>query len=65
MLSAHELATLLLVKNAPWQIDVDRAELDVLRAMQLIANEPLETGLSFPRVTPRGSAVLSAFARAR
>ncbi|MFP4895437.1 hypothetical protein [Paraburkholderia sp. EG304] len=63
MLSPHELATLLLSKDAPERIDSDRAELGTLRELQLIANEPAGPGLLFPRVTARGDAVLRAFAR--
>ncbi|WP_233859014.1 hypothetical protein [Paraburkholderia sp. HD33-4] len=65
MLSPHELATLLLLKDAPERIDSDRAELGALRELQLIASEPTGSGFPFPRVTPRGDAVLRAFARAR
>lgn len=65
MLSPHELATLLLVKNAPERIDADRAELGALRELQLIANRSPESGLPLPCVTPRGDAVLRAFARVR
>lgn len=63
MLSPHELATLLLVKDAPERIEVDRAELGALRALQLIADEPRESGFASLRVTPRGDAVLRAIAR--
>ncbi|ADG20880.1 hypothetical protein [Paraburkholderia atlantica] len=63
MLSPHELATLLLLKDAPERIDSDRAELGALRELQLIANEPTGSGFCFPRVTARGDAVLRAFAR--
>jgi len=65
MLSPHELATLLLVKDAPERIEADRAELGALREMQLIANEWPESGFPCPRVTPRGDAVLRAIARVR
>ncbi|MBC8746547.1 MULTISPECIES: hypothetical protein [Paraburkholderia] len=65
MLSPHEVATLLLLKDAPERIDSDRAELGALRELQLIANEPVDSGLRFPRVTPRGDAVLRALARVR
>ncbi|CAB3802640.1 MULTISPECIES: hypothetical protein [Paraburkholderia] len=65
MLSPHEVATLLLVKDAPERIDSDRVELGALRELQLIANEPAGSGLRFPRVTPRGDAVLRAFGRLR
>jgi hypothetical protein len=65
MLSPHELATLLLVKDAPGRIEADRAELGALRDLQLIANESPESGFTWPRVTPRGDAVLRAIARVR
>jgi hypothetical protein len=65
MLSPHELATLLLVKDAPERIEADRAELGALRELQLIANELPESGFPWPRVTPRGDAVLRAIARVR
>ncbi|MBC8725172.1 MULTISPECIES: hypothetical protein [Paraburkholderia] len=65
MLSPHEVATLLLLKDAPERIDSDRAELGALRELQLIANEPIGPGFRLPRVTPRGDAVLRAFARVR
>jgi hypothetical protein len=63
MLSPHEVSTLLLLKDAPERIDSDRAELGVLRELQLIASESAEPGFRWPRVTPRGDAVLRAFAR--
>jgi hypothetical protein len=65
MLSPHEVATLLLLKDAPERIEADRAELGALRALQLIANESPEAGFLAPRVTPRGDAVLRAIARVR
>ncbi|HTR06134.1 MAG TPA: hypothetical protein VMJ11_05635 [Paraburkholderia sp.] len=63
MLSPHELATLLLVKDAPERIEADRAELGALRELDLIANEPPVAGFPVPRVTPRGDALLRAIAR--
>ncbi|MEX3813726.1 hypothetical protein AB3X96_26275 [Paraburkholderia sp. BR13439] len=65
MLSPHEVATLLLLKDAPERIDSDRAELGALRELQLITNEPAGSGFRLPHVTPRGDAVLRAFARVR
>ncbi|MCG5078303.1 hypothetical protein [Paraburkholderia tagetis] len=63
MLSAHEIATLMLVKDAPERMDVDRMELWALRELQLVEMEPPEAGLPMARVTPRGDAVLRAIAR--
>ena len=64
MLSPHELATLLLIKDAPERIEPDRLELGALRELQLVVIEPPESGLPVLRVTARGDAVLRAFARA-
>ena len=36
MLSPHEIATLLLVKDAPGRIEANRAELDALLQLELI-----------------------------
>ena len=52
MLSPHELATLMLVRDAPDQIG-DRAELSTLLERHLIALEQAEDiGLPRPRITP-------------
>ncbi|WP_213309044.1 hypothetical protein [Paraburkholderia sacchari] len=64
MLSPHELATLMLVNNAPERMEADRLELGALRELDLIAIEQPEAGLPMPRVTPRGDAFLRAIARA-
>lgn len=65
MLSPHEVATLLLLKNSPERIEVDRIELGALHEWQLIESQPGGTGFPVPRVTPRGEAVLRAIARIR
>jgi len=65
MLSPHEFATLMLVKNAPDQIDLDRAELDTLLERQLVALELLASGHPRPRLTRDGDSVLQAVARKR
>jgi len=64
MLSPHELATLMLLKNASERIEVDRAELIVLRALELVEDELPESDFAYLRVTPRGDALLRAIARA-
>ncbi len=63
MLSPHEFATLMLVKAAPEQIDLNRAELDTLLERQLVAFEQLSSGVQRPRLTPDGDSVLRAVAR--
>ncbi|TDV12081.1 hypothetical protein C7408_11020 [Paraburkholderia caballeronis] len=67
MLSPHELATLMLVRHAPDQIDMTRIELDTLLGCRLISLEPLSgepSGeLRRPALTPAGVSVLEAAAR--
>ncbi|MPW22915.1 hypothetical protein GCT13_40560 [Paraburkholderia sp. CNPSo 3157] len=65
MLSPHEFATLMLVKAAPDQIDLNREELDTLLEQQLVALEQLASGDQRPRVTCNGDSVLQAIARKR
>jgi hypothetical protein len=58
MLSPHEFATLMLVKAAPDQIDLDREELNVLLERQLVALEQLTSGHPCPRLTRDGDSIL-------
>jgi len=63
MLSLHEIAMLLVVKNAPCQIGPGRVDLHALLALQLVTVERPVAGLLLARVTPRGDAFLRAIAR--
>jgi uncharacterized protein YqgQ len=54
MLSPREFGTLMLVKAAPDQIDLDREELDVLLERQLVELEDLASGHPRPRLTLDG-----------
>ena len=65
MLTPHELATLMLVKDAPDQIELDRAEIDTLLERQLISLERLASGHPRPHVTSEGASILKAVARRR
>ncbi|KAE8753533.1 hypothetical protein FSO04_44630 [Paraburkholderia madseniana] len=65
MLSPHEFATLMLIKDAPDQIELGRAELDMLLERQLIALERLASGHPRPHVTSEGASLLKAVARRR
>jgi hypothetical protein len=65
MLSPHEFATLMLLKDAPDQIDLDRADLEALLERQLITLEKLTSGQRRPLVTLNGHSVLKAAARIR
>ncbi|MEI6002457.1 hypothetical protein H3V53_36660 [Paraburkholderia bengalensis] len=57
MLSAHEFATLMLVKDAADHI-AGREELDTLLDRQLVALERLAGGAVRPRITEDGGSLL-------
>ncbi|MEX3968254.1 hypothetical protein AB4Y42_39745 [Paraburkholderia sp. EG286B] len=61
MLSAHEFATLMLVRDSADHI-ADREELDTLLERQLVALETLD-GTVRPRVTRDGDSLLRNLAR--
>ncbi|HEY4351110.1 MAG TPA: hypothetical protein VGN31_07775 [Paraburkholderia sp.] len=63
MLSPHEFATLLLVKDAPNQVDMQREELDALLERQLVQFERLASGRQQWRVTESGDSALRAIKR--
>ncbi|MFM0046256.1 hypothetical protein PQR05_26170 [Paraburkholderia sediminicola] len=63
MLSPHEFATLLLVKDAPNQVDMEREELDALLERQLVQLERLASGNEQWRVTEIGDNALRAIKR--
>ncbi|SIT44224.1 conserved hypothetical protein [Paraburkholderia ribeironis] len=63
MLSPHEFATLLLVKDAPNQVDMDRQELDALLERQLVQLERLASGNEQWSVTETGDNALRAIKR--
>jgi hypothetical protein len=63
MLSPHEFTTLMLIKDAPDQVELDREELHTLLKRQLVIVELLASGHRRPRITQHGHAVLQAVAR--
>ncbi|WP_153099450.1 hypothetical protein [Paraburkholderia hayleyella] len=63
MLSPHEFATLLLVKDAPGQVDMERTELDALLERQLVQLENLASGQQQWSVTDIGNSALKAIKR--
>jgi hypothetical protein len=63
MLSPHEFATLLLVKDAPNQLDMERQELDALLERQLVQLEKLASGNQRWRLTESGDTALRAIKR--
>ncbi|AJZ74752.1 hypothetical protein [Pandoraea apista] len=58
MLSPHEFATLMLVRQAPDQLDMKRAELDALLERQLVMLEQSDTGLRRAQLTEKGRSFL-------
>jgi hypothetical protein len=65
MLSPHEIATLMLLKDAPDPVDLDRADLEVLLERQLVTLEQLAHGQQRPLITVNGHTFLKAAARIR
>jgi hypothetical protein len=63
MLSPHEFATLLLVQEAPNQVDMAREELDALLERQLVQLEKLASGRQQWRLTATGDSTVKAFKR--
>jgi hypothetical protein len=59
MLSPHELATLILVKNAPDQIELDRVELGILLMLQLVVLKEFGSK-QYPHITRYGEYILKA-----
>ncbi|WP_246641442.1 hypothetical protein [Paraburkholderia edwinii] len=60
MLSPHEFATLMLVRQAPDQLDMDRAELDTLLERQLVMLEHCGKGARRAYLTGKGRTFLDA-----
>ncbi|TAM02408.1 MAG: hypothetical protein EPN70_16885 [Paraburkholderia sp.] len=65
MLSPHEFATLMLVKDSPDQIDLTREDLDVLLERQLVAMEQLASGIHRLWLTNDGDSLLQTIRRER
>ncbi|RQQ56085.1 hypothetical protein [Burkholderia stagnalis] len=58
MLSPHEFATLMLVRQAPDQLDMNRAELDALLERQLVTLEQCAAGGRRAYLTDEGRTFL-------
>ena len=65
MLSPHEFATLMLLRDASDPIDLNRAALEVLVERQLVTFDKLASGEHRPLVTASGHLILKAAARIR
>jgi hypothetical protein len=65
MLSPHELATLMLINDGHEVEHLERAELEALRARQLIVVERRDSASARASLTPRGNSVLQATTRMR
>jgi hypothetical protein len=63
LLSPHEFATLMLIRHAPEQIDMNRHELDTLLERQLVALETRAEGHRLPSLTTAGHSLLEALGR--
>jgi hypothetical protein len=64
MLSPHEFATLLLVKDALDHADLNRSDLAALLERQFVTFEELIAGSRHLHLTARGQSILTAVARA-
>ncbi|MEK6383100.1 hypothetical protein SB783_28120 [Paraburkholderia sp. SIMBA_009] len=60
MLSPHEFATLMLVRQAPDQLDMNRDELDALLERQLVILEHCGEGTPRAYLTGKGRTFLNA-----
>jgi hypothetical protein len=65
VLSHHEFATLVLVNGNPDPTELDRADIEVLLARQLVTLERLGPDHSRPQVTIQGYVFLKALDRVR
>jgi hypothetical protein len=63
MLTPHEFATLMLLHDAPDQIDMSRHELDALFERQLVTLEGSTQGDRRALVTTQGLSILEALGR--
>jgi hypothetical protein len=63
MLSPHEFATLMLLKDAPDPLSLDSEDLEALLEKQLITLEQLTSGQQRPLITDNGHLFLKAAAR--
>jgi len=60
MLTPHEFATLMLVRQAPDQLDMNRAEVDALLERQLVMLEHRASGARRVHLTGKGRTFLDA-----
>ncbi|MDY7789028.1 hypothetical protein [Burkholderia ubonensis] len=65
MLSPHEIATLMMVWDAPDQIELDRDEVVMLLEHHLIALDQQTSAYRRVQITEKGHAVLKAVSRIR
>ena len=65
MLSPREIATLMLIKDGPVEVDLGHPGLDALIGRQFVELEQLASGRQRPRITTDGYSFLKAAARMR
>ncbi|MGX0939613.1 hypothetical protein ACUXQ2_005709 [Cupriavidus metallidurans] len=63
MLSPHEFATLMLVKDAPAHVELDPGDVDALLKRQLVTLEKRASGRPCPCITSNGHSILKAVER--
>ncbi|ACD16493.1 hypothetical protein [Paraburkholderia phytofirmans] len=63
MLSPHEFATLMLLRDAPDLLSLDGADLEALLERQLVTLEDLASGQQRPLITADGQIFLKVAAR--
>jgi len=64
MLSPHEIATLMLLRDRPDPLQLDPVDLDTLIREDLVRVDPAPQGPTYPSLTCRGYSFLQAVARA-
>ncbi|WP_432263419.1 hypothetical protein [Cupriavidus sp. TMH.W2] len=65
MLSPHEIAALILIKEAPNPEELDPVAIDTLLAHHFVTLESRPSGQACPRLTQRGDSLLKAVGRFR
>ncbi|WP_439673176.1 hypothetical protein [Cupriavidus necator] len=65
VLSPHEIAALILVKDAPNPEELDPMAIDTLLAHRYVTLENRPSGQACPRLTQRGDSLLKAVGRFR
>ncbi len=65
MLSAHEFSTLMLIERAPYEVDLDRAKLEILYEYRFAIISDIQHGRRRAFITSEGKLFLKAFDHTR